>query len=380
MAQLNLITILLSLAFLVNLGLGLLVYLKDSPHSKISLSFSALSWASAGWVFSVLMIYFFKEDLLRLFSVRMSFLSSSIIPSAFLYFSLVFPKEKRFVGKNKLLLICFPPLIFVALSFTKFMVHSVQWEIIAASYGIAYPFFAIYLVIFLFGGLYFLIRNYKYSIGINRLQIKYCFLGMLFTSTFAIIANLILPILGTSKYSAIGPSFTMIMVGFTTYSIVKHRLMDINIVLRKGTTYFLLMLLLFIPSLLLIILSQKFFFKEINYLFSAIILFLLFLVAFFFHKVKPGTEKAVEQILFKNRYDYRETLGRFTKALVTILDLQSLSKKIIDTITQTMGVEKASLFLLNEEKGEYYLYRIKEYRNSPPCIPPSPRGIPYPIF
>ena len=57
MAQLNLITILLPLAFLVNLGLGLLVYLKDSPHSKISLSFSALSLASAGWVLSVLMIY-----------------------------------------------------------------------------------------------------------------------------------------------------------------------------------------------------------------------------------------------------------------------------------------------------------------------------------
>ena len=61
----------------------------------------------------------------------------------------------------------------------------------------------------------------------------------------------------------------------------------------------------------------------------------------------------MEHLLFKGKYDYRETLGKFSKAMVTILDLQSLSKRIIETITQTMGVEKASLFFLNEEKGGY---------------------------
>jgi hypothetical protein len=52
-----------------------------------------------------------------------------------------------------------------------------------------------------------------------------------------LITNVLLPSLGTSRYSGMGPSSTVIMVGFTTYAIVKHRLMDINIVLKKGTTY-----------------------------------------------------------------------------------------------------------------------------------------------
>ena len=149
------------------------------------------------------------------------------------------------------------------------------------------------------------------------------------------------------------------MVGFITYAILKYRLMDINVVLRKGTTYFLLMLLLFVPSIVLIILGQKIFFKEINYLFSAIIFSLLLLVAFFFNQIKPGTEKAVEYFLFKNKYDYRETLGKFSKAMVSILDLKSLSKRIIETIAQTMGVENASLLLLNEERGGYVLQESK---------------------
>ena len=41
------------------------------------------------------------------------------------------------------------------------------------------------------------------------------------------------------------------MVSFITYAILKYSLMDINIVLKKGTTYILLMLLLFVPSFLL---------------------------------------------------------------------------------------------------------------------------------
>jgi signal transduction histidine kinase len=176
-----------------------------------------------------------------------------------------------------------------------------------------------------------------------------------------------------------GPSFTMVMVGFTAYSIVKHRLMDINIVFKKGTTYVLLMLLLFVPSFLLLILSQKFFFGKINYIFSVIIFALLFLVTIFFHKIKPGTEKAVEQFLFKDRYDYRETLSKFSKAMVSILDLQSLSKRIIETITHTMGVEKASLFLLDEEKGGFELFESKNIKmTASPIL--LPKGDPLPHY
>ena len=103
--------------------------------------------------------------------------------------------------------------------------------------------------------------------------------------------------------------------------------MDINIVLKKGTTYVLLLMLLFVPSFIFILLSEKVFFDKISYLFSIVIVALLFLVTIFFYRIKPQTEKMVEHFLFKNRYDYRETLWEFSRAMVSILDLQSLIKK-----------------------------------------------------
>jgi signal transduction histidine kinase len=379
MERLNFINILLFIVFILTVGLGLLVYRSNSPHRRVNIAFSISSWASAGWILSVLMIYLFKEPLWKLFWVRMSFVASSNIPSTFFYFSLIFPKEKRNISLLKIVLIFLPSSIFTLLSLTGLMVHSVDWKTFTTDYGLARPFFSAYFILSISGGIFFLIKSFKISIGLERIQIKYCFLGIFLTFIPAITFNLILPLFGTSKLSYLGPCSTIIILSFFTYAILKHRLMDINIVLKKGTTYVLLMLLLFIPSVILIMLCQKLFFKEIDYLFSAIILSLLLLVAFFFHQIKPGTEKAVEYFLFKNKYDYRETLGKFSKAMVSILDLQSLSKRIIDTIAQTMGVEKASLFLMNEEKGGYFLQESKNIKMASQT-PLLPKGDPLPCY
>jgi signal transduction histidine kinase len=362
MEYLNTSNIILFLTFLVNTGLGLFVFLKHLPQKRINISFTVILWALALWNFSVLMIYLFKDPPWRLFWVRMSFAASSISPLAFFIFSLFFPKEKRVISDLKLFLISIPALVFISISFTKLMVRSVQWDILVSNYGPIHPAFGVYVFVTISGGLFFLMKSYKNSVGLERLQIKYSFLGMLISSVLAITANLILPILGTSKLSNLGPSSTIIMVSFITYAILKYRLMDINIVLKKGTTYVLLLVLLFVPSFLFILLSQKVFFHKISYLFSAVIVALLFLVTILFYRMKPQTEKVVEQLLFKHLYDYRETLAKFSKAMVSILDLQSLSKNIIETIAQTMGVEKASLFLWNEEKASYFLFESKNIK------------------
>ncbi len=252
-----------------------------------------------------------------------------------------------------------PSVIFLGVSFTKQIVSSLGSDVRMFTYGSSYRFFSTYLIGYLLLGFIFLIKSYKKAMGVERLQIKYCLVGMFLTAGFGVGANLLLPMTGISRFNWLGPSLTAIYVGFATYSIVRHRLMDINIVLQKGTTYVLLMLLLYAPLFTLIIIGQKIYFGKISYLFSTALFFLFFLVTIFFNRIKPRTEKIVEQFLFKNRYDYRETLGNFSKAMVSILDLQSLSRRIFETITETMGVEKASLFLWNEEKAGYSLFESK---------------------
>ena len=249
----------LIISFFVNIGLGILVFTRPSPpYKKINSIFAFLCLASALWVLCVLMIFVSRDTDWKLFWVRSVFATSSFIPAIFLHFSLIFPNYQRNINFLRQLFLYIPPLLFLALSQTESIAKSIiQMEPYIIQYGGMHKVLSVYFIAYIGLGLFSLLRTYRNSIGIYRLQIKYCFLGMLITSISALITNLFLPILGTSKYSGIGPSFTMIMVGFITYSIAKHRLMDINIVLKKGTTFVLLLLLLFLPSFLLIVLSQK---------------------------------------------------------------------------------------------------------------------------
>jgi two-component system, NtrC family, sensor kinase len=240
MEYLKITNTILFLTFLINTGLGLFVFFKKLPQRRISISFVILSWSLALWNISVLMIYLFQDPSWKLFWVRMSFVATSITPFSFLVFSLFFPREKWIISNKKLLLLSIPSFIFIFLSLTNMMVRSVQWDTLTTYYGPIHPFFGIFVFTNVTGGLFFLLKSYKNSIGLERLQIKYCFLGMFISSIPAITANFILPYMGTSKLSNLGPSSTIIMVSFITYAILKYRLMDINIVLKKGTTYILL--------------------------------------------------------------------------------------------------------------------------------------------
>ena len=370
---------LLLFAFFVNLGLGFLVYKKTGAHRRANLAFSVLSWSAAAWGLSLLMEYALKETPWLLFCGRISFATAGIIPTAFLFFTLLFPEERKGLNSTKLLLLALPSVFFFVSSFSNKIVSSLGSGSRMFNYGTFYPFFSIYFIGFMLLCFILLISSYRKAVGLVRLQIKYCLVGMFLTAGFGVTTNLFLPMVGISRFNWAGPPSSVIMVGFTTYSILKHRLMDINIVFKKGTTYILLLILLFVPSFLLIVVSQKVFFNKISYLFSVVIVALLFLITILFYRIKPQTEKAVEQVLFKRLYDYRETLAEFSKAMVSILDLQSLSKKIIEMITQTLEVEKASLFLWDEEKGSYSLFESKNIKITG-ATPQLPKDNPLPRY
>ena len=318
-----------------------------------------LNFGVALWCWSLFGRELSTEKTNALFFIRLSYVGVIAIPAIFLHFVASVIKQVNY----RLILPAYAlSFIFQVFNFTPLFIKDAG-PILSFRYwgvpGVAYPFFVISFATIIAYSHYILIRYFKKSEGQVRNQIRY----LLFATVIGFLGG------GTGflpnfniEIFPFGFYLLSIYVLLVSYAITKHRLMDINIVFKKGTTYVLLMLLLFVPSFLLIILSQRVFFNKIDYLFSLIIFLILFLITIFFYRVKPHTEKAVEQLLFKNRYDYRETLGGFSKAMVTILDLQSLSKRIIETITQTMGVEKASLFLLNEEKGSYSLFESKNIK------------------
>jgi len=335
----------------------------------LNLSVSLWSWS----LFARELVY---EKTTALFFVRLCYVGAVFIPAFFLHFVSSLLK----LEKNRLILFSYIlSLVFLVFDFTPLFIKDVGPILSFRYYGIPgtlYPLYVVSFISIIGYSHYILIRHLKISEGQTRNQIIY----LLFAAIIGFLGGVstFLPNFNIEVFP-FGFYLISIYVAIVSYAIIKHRLMDINIVLKKGTTYVLLLLLLFIPSFLLIILSQTLFYGQINYLFTVMMFSVLFLAAMLFHRIKPVTEKAVEHLLFKDRYNYRETLGKFSKAMVNILDLQSLLKRIIETITQTMGVDKASLFLLDDEKGGYNLFESKNIKMPAPT-PLLPKGAPLSVY
>lgn len=136
-----------------------------------------------------------------------------------------------------------------------------------------------------------------------------------------------------------------------SYAVARYRLMDIDVVIQKSLVYTLLLMTLLVPCYLLVLWGQKLAFGTVNYNFSMATLLILVIVGFLFPKFRFRTEEAVERVLFRKRYDYRTRLLHSSRDLFSMVDLETLSEKLVQTVSRELGTNKASLFLSDDDKG-----------------------------
>ncbi|MGE5218267.1 MAG: ATP-binding protein [Chloroflexota bacterium] len=202
-------------------------------------------------------------------------------------------------------------------------------------------------------GLLKLVAHYRISdLPVKKNQLKY----VIFASLIGFLGGgtSFLPII-QAPIPPFGAPLTYFYTFPIAYAIARYRLMDIGVVLRKGLIYALLLLGLLVPCYAVVVISQYVIFGSISYSFSVVTLLLLTVVGFLFPKIRFKTEDALERALFKKRSDFRETVLRSSRDMVSIVDIRALSNSLVQTIGKSLGVDKVSLLLKNETNGIYRL-------------------------
>jgi len=337
-----------------SLSLGIFVICKDkkSPVNRI---WFLLTVAIAIWSFGVAMKTFSSDGSIIVFWVKFLHAGAIFIPILFLHFILMLSNcekaEKQFL-RMAYVISC---VVFASL-FTKLFFKDVVFKSSLGYYlipGMTYYVFALTFFLYIGYAYYKVGKAYKTLTGLERNQIKYVLIASVIG--FAGGSMVFLPVFNINIFP-IGNYFVLFYAVVISYAIVRHRLMDINVVFKKGATYAYASFLLLIPLSLLVVYSQKATFETVSYSFSVSMLSTIILAAYFFPKVKVQAEKTIEQFIFKDKYDYKKTISDLSTAMVSILNTDDLCKKIITTITKTMMVEKASIYILNEEKGFYEIH------------------------
>lgn len=344
-----------------NLLLGLLVYSKNQRNVTNNI-FALLALAAALWAMGLFFyqhpLIFSSEIWLKFVYVEVTFLIGLVF-----MFSFVFPSKilKIHVEQIFLCVITALPFIYLIL-FTKLFLVGVtkgDWgpqEIL----GPVYPLFGIWAIVFSGWGVLNCWRSYKQAVGSKRLQIKYFFLGMAPFCLVPIVLDIILPIVfHNSKYIWFSPASAIFLIGFTTYAIIVHRLMDIRFVMARAFAYSLLVT--FISACyagVAFLLGSVLFGPRVSNTYLVIYTALTVLIALSFVSLRIFFERVTDKIFFRGHYDTQELLSKIGSITNTYIELETLCEKILEELISQMRVSRGAFVIFGE--GLSSIYNIYE--------------------
>ncbi len=216
------------------------------------------------------------------------------------------------------------------------------------------PFYFVLLILsaaYVGTSVYLFIRTFRRARGHERDQMRYFIFGLSTFAVFAFLFDILLPSMGIYGFNFLGPMSSVILTGATAYAIVRHRLLDIRIVIQRGLIYtslFVLIALTYATTLQLASLVLRDF-TQMN----AIVAGVLTTTAgiFFFRPLESYFRKVTDPIFFKNPYDYARALHDLNSMLYTSLSREEIiehSEHVLREIFKTDDVR----FILDPAAAE----------------------------
>jgi len=346
---------LLVLTMVSTVVLGVVVFRKNS-RALLNRLFLAFALNCSLWALSVLMITLVQDPDQMLLWIRITHANAALTPFFSVAIVASFEDSKKI--NRKWVLLFFLISIFIAgITMTPAVIQDVGVPLEARE-KISGPLFPLYLAIF--GGVslfsfYLMWRKMRTSTGLVRYQMRYLFGGILLSFILGGTVNLLLPLLGiaTTNLRNMGPVFTNFAVISITYAIVKYRLMNIHMALRKLAVFSLtIMFLGGVLSLPLLYLVSRPYFPNAPTL--LLLVFLAMITGVFFHPLREWIREAlVDRYIFRGTSTYYQAIWEISRAIVSILNLEKLLDYLVTRVVDAAEIRQGIFYLRKEAEGPF---------------------------
>jgi len=375
-----------ALALAINLTLCLVVFF-DNPKGVVNRVFTLLILSFVGWNAGELIMINSDQHSMALIGVKIIFAGVFLFPVFFLHFSYVFPQKftRFFDGWRSTLLYAGPVILLIpfvlllqvdigrVLQIGSIFYYVFTFKGPLESHVLAWVLSLIGLGYFSWGVLNFILSYGQTKIARQRLQILYLLVGI--CSMFIIglvlhVANYFFE-LGYSFFF-VASLYSLLISFFFALAIVKYRLVDIHFIIRGGILYSILTGLVLVIYVLLIknvcdILANKF--GTTSLLVESV--FILVLV-FLLRPLERRVEEFIDRFFYRDRYLFQLKFFEFTRTLLNILDLQTLSRATVEFISQALVVNKVGIWTLDVEADSYRMTSQTGFLEERPFAEESP--------
>jgi hypothetical protein len=262
-------------------------------------------------------------------------LLSVLLPPAFMRFALAFPKLKPMVQRHPWL------------ALLPFAIGAVVLVLIVLGYQI---FAAVWMAVSLLVSVVILLHNAAtMRDSASRAQLRWGLggivvgTGLFFLTFFAIVVGITGPLaqlmigLSTLGFMVIGICLAI--------AILRYRLFDIDVIIRKTLLYGAISALLAMVYLGSTVLLQALFRTLTGQNSPLAIVLSTLIIAALFNPLRRRIQDSIDRRFFRRKYDAQQALARFARSVRDETDLERLSGALLGVVDETMPAESASLWL-----------------------------------
>jgi two-component system NtrC family sensor kinase len=292
-------------------------------------------------------------------------LAGALQPALFLHFALAFPEERPASRRHWFnALIYIPGLAVLGLQ----IVAQWRWqatELLSTRLNqLAMGYLALYYVL---AALVFF-RNYlRQQNPLRRQQLKWLTRGTLLTVIPFTVLDVIPFLTGLTVPSVLVKlgGICLIFLPLTfSWAIVRYRLMDVDLIFKRGVTYTLATAALVGLYFGAVAVAAELVHTRLPSAGAWGLIAAIIITAQLFEPLKRAIQDRVDRVFDHKRYDYRQTLITFGRGLSSQTDLNRLLSSIVDRLSETLLVARVAIFFPDEQGG----YRLMASHGLPPHV------------
>ncbi len=345
--------IIVPLVSLVNFYFVFSIYSRKRRNNKDVAIANFILFATL-WITSA---FLSELTIYKLFFTKVAFFSVLIAVSFLIYASFLWLKRQN-QKKTDLNKLVSPILILISLVLSAVLFFS-DWIIIGIKltswgfdiiFGNLYYLFLGYLAFCTIIALINFAKSYFNAKGLEKDQLKYWFLGLVLFVFSSVFVNVVIrAIVNSDQYYRLGNYSIIFFTAFTAYAILRYRLMDIRLLVRRRILLpVILITVITIYALIFLYLNNRLtvYLPAItNYLYFAALL----IGALIYDSVKDRISNFIDHFFLIAPYNREDIVGQLDNLLRQSADFNINNKLVIGALRVRMHLNKVIFVALDRE-------------------------------
>jgi two-component system NtrC family sensor kinase len=279
-----------------------------------------------------------------------------LAPVIFVHFCLAFPEPRKWL-RRRITVVGF--YVLAALMIALYLLASsgmlrVSIPLVDLRWMLDRMWLGLLTVIYILGGVALSLEYRKAEDPIVRRQLHWLrngtFAGILPFAAFYALPYLI-GFMPTPLMKASVLALQLIPLSLA-YAIVRYRLMDVDILFRRGYAYTLATLCVLAAFYGIIISLGTLVQKNFQDLGNTPAVAVMLAAAFLFQPLRNWIQEGLDRYFYRDQYDYRRTLVEFARELGSETDLGTMLHAVAYRLTQTLSISHLAFFLKDDASDD----------------------------